>query len=54
MHNQTSTKYSSNSEDIIKSTKNFLEKPNTKRDSSKTVTSKVKTKVPDSKTISKE
>ena len=53
MHNQTSTKYSSNSEDIFKSTKNVF-KPNTKRDSSKTVTSKVKTKVPNSKTISKE
>ena len=46
MHNETSTKYSSNSEDIFKSTKKFLEKPNTKWDSSQLSHLKLKPKFP--------
>ena len=43
MQNETYAKYSSNSED--KSTKNVLEKLNTKEDSSNTTTSIVLTKI---------
>ena len=45
MQNQTNTKYSSNTEDIFKSAKNFLEKLNTRKDSSKTTISKVLSKI---------
>ena len=41
MQNQSNAKYCSNSEDILKSTKNFLEKINPKQGSSKTTISKV-------------
>ena len=45
MQNQTNAKYFSNSEDILKSTKNVLENPNTKEDSSNTTTSIVLSKI---------
>ena len=45
MQNETYAKHSSNSEDIFKSTKNVLEKLNTKEDSSNTTTSIVLTKI---------
>ena len=41
MQNQSNAKHASNSEDIFNSTKNVLEKLNTKEDSSTTTTSKV-------------
>ena len=41
MQNQTNTKHFSNPEDIFKSTKNFLEKRDTKEDSSTITVSKV-------------
>ena len=53
MQNQTNAKHSSNSEEIFKSTKNSLEKLNTKKDSSNTTTSKVIPKIPNRKKISK-
>ena len=43
--NQTNAKHFSNSEDILKSTKNVLENPNTKEDSSNTTTSIVLSKI---------
>ena len=45
MQNQTNAKHFSNSEDILKSTKNVLENPNTKKDSSNTTTSIVLSKI---------
>ena len=45
MQNQTNTKHSSNSENIFKSTKNFLEKLKTKEDFSNTNTSKGLSKI---------
>ena len=45
MQNQTNAKHFSNSEDILKSTKNVLENPNTKEDSSNTTTSIVLSKI---------
>ena len=45
MQNQTNAKHSTNSEEIFKSTKNVLEKCNTKDDSSNTTTSKVLSKI---------
>ena len=45
MQNETYAKHSSNSEDIFKSTKNVLEKLNTKEGSSNTTTSIVLTKI---------
>ena len=45
MQNQTNAKHFSNSEDILKSTKNVLENPNTKEDSSNTTTSIVLRKI---------
>ena len=53
MQNQTNAKHSSNSEDIPKPTKNFLEKVNTKDDLSNTTTSNVFSKVPNRKKPSK-
>ena len=46
MQNQTNPTDSSNSVDIFKSTKNVLEKLNTKEDSTSTTTSKVLSKIP--------
>ena len=54
MQNQSNAKYCSNSEDILKSTKNFLEKINPKQDSSKTTISKVLRKIPNRKKTSKQ
>ena len=45
MQNQTNAKYSINSEDIFKSTKNVLEKCNTKEDSSNTTISNSLSKI---------
>ena len=45
MLNQTNAKHFSNSEDILKSTKNVLENPNTKEDYSNTTTSIVLRKI---------
>ena len=45
MQNQTNAKYSINSVDIFKSTKNVLEKYSNKEDSSNTTTSKVFSKI---------
>ena len=53
IQNQTNIKHSSNPEDIFKSTKNFLEKLNTKGASSKTTISKVLSKSPKRKKTSK-
>ena len=53
VQNQTNAKHSSNSEEIFKSTKNSLEKLNTKKDSSNTTPSKVIPKIPNRKKISK-
>ena len=54
MQNQTNTKHLSNTEDIFKSAKNFLEKFNTKEDSSKTTISKFLIKIPNRKKTSKQ
>ena len=54
MQNQKNVKHSSNSVDIFKSTKNFLEKLNTKEDSSNTTTSNVLSKIPNRKKTSKQ
>ena len=51
MQNQKNAKHSSNSVDIFKSTKNFLEKLNTKEDSSNTTTSNVLSKIPNRKKL---
>ena len=54
MQNQTNIKHFSNHKDIFKSAKNFLEKLNSKEDSSKTVISKVLSKILNRKKISKQ
>ena len=54
MQNQTNTKHFSNPEDIFKSAKNFLEKLNTKEDSSKTTISKFLSKISNRKKTSKQ
>ena len=54
MQNQKNAKHPSNSVDIFKSTKNFLEKLNTKEDSSNTTTSNVLCKILNRKKTSKQ
>ena len=54
MQSQTNTKHFRTTEDIFKSAKNFLEKLNTKEDSSKTTISKFLSKIPNRKTTSKQ
>ena len=54
MQNQTDTKHFKNPEDIFKSAKNFSEKLSTKEDSSKTTISKILSKIPNRKKISKQ
>ena len=54
MQNQINTKHSSSPEDIFKSAKNFLEKRNRKKNSSKTTTSKVPGKFSNKKKTSKQ
>ena len=54
MRNQKYAKDSSNSEDIFKSAKNFLEKLNTKEDSNKTTISKIESKIRNRKKTSKQ
>ena len=54
MQNQTNTKHFSNPEDIFKSAKIFLNKLNTKEDSSKTTISKFLSKIYNRKKTSKQ
>ena len=54
MQNQTNTKHFRNPEVIFKSAKNYLEKLNTKEDSSKTTISRFLSKIPNRKTTSKQ
>ena len=54
MQNETKTKYSSNPKGIFKTAKGLLEKLNTKEDSSKTIMSKVLSKISHRKKTSKQ
>ena len=54
MQNQTNPKHSSNPEGNYKSAKNFLEKLNSNKDSSKTTISNVLNKIPNRKKTSKQ
>ena len=51
MQNQTNTKHFSNTENVFKSAKKFLEKLNPKEGSSKTNISKVLSKIPNRKKL---
>ena len=54
MQNQTNKNHSVNPKETFQSTKNFLEKPNSKEDSSKTTICNVLSKIPNRKKTSKQ